>query len=213
MDKIIYTKFDKGAISALPRELFGGRIFVITTSAEAQKAVDYLLSQTILGIDTETRPSFKKGHTNTVSLLQISTHDTCFLFRLNLIGITDALKKLLEDTTVPKIGLSLHDDIMSLHKRADFVPGNFIDLQDHVSELGIEDLSLQKIYANFFHKKISKSAQLINWDADVLTERQKLYAATDAWACIMIYEELCRLEDTGDYKLIVKDKEEKPYNV
>lgn len=213
MDKIIYTKFDKGAISALPRELFCGRIFVITTPAEAEKAVGYLLSQTILGIDTETKPSFRKGHTNTVSLLQISTHDTCFLFRLNLIGITDALKRLLEDTTIPKIGLSLCDDIMSLHKRADFVPGRFIDLQDLVGELGIEDLSLQKIYANLFHKKISKSAQLTNWNADVLTERQKLYAATDAWACIMIYEELLRLENTGGYKLIIKENEEKTDNV
>lgn len=213
MDKIIYTRFDKGDISALPREIFGGRIFVITTPAEAAKAVDYLLSQTILGIDTETRPSFKKGRTHNVSLLQVSTRDTCFLFRLNHLGITDDIKRFLEDTAVPKIGLSLRDDIISLHKRADFIPGNFVDLQSHVGELGIEDMSLRKLYANFFHKKISKQAQLSNWDADVLTESQKRYAATDAWTCIMIYEELCRLEKTGEYKLVVTKTEEKPDNV
>lgn len=206
MEKIIYNKFDKGSIPSLPTVLFDGRIIVITTEMDAEKAVDYLLSQTILGVDTETRPSFKKGHTHSVSLLQVSTHDTCFLFRLNYTGMTPAIIRFLEDTKIPKIGLSLHDDILSLHKRADFTPGNFIDLQKHVGELGVEDLSLQKLYANFFHQKISKTVRLSNWEADILNDRQKQYAATDAWACIMIYEELMRLEKTGDYKLVIKEE-------
>lgn len=212
MRKIIYNKFDKHDITALPKVLFSGRIIVINTAAEAEKAVDYLMSQKILGIDTETRPSFKKGQTHNVALLQVSTHDTCFLFRLNLTGITPAIIRLLEDPSIPKIGLSLRDDINSLHKRADFHPGNFIDLQKHVCELGVEELSLQKLYANFFHQKISKSVRLSNWESDVLSERQKLYAATDAWACINIYEELCRLEKTGDYEL-VKIEENKETDV
>lgn len=207
MEKIIYNKFDKRSISALPKVLFDGRIFVVTTEAEAEKAVDYLLSQRILGVDTETRPSFKKGRSHSVALLQVSTHDTCFLFRLNFMGMPTALLRLLEDTTVPKIGLSLRDDLLSLHKRAAFTPGNFVDLQKHVGELGVEDLSLQKLYANFFHQKISKRVRLSNWEADVLSEGQKLYAATDAWACIMIYEELCRLEKTGDYRLVITEEE------
>jgi len=208
MEKIIYNKFNKQDISNLPRVLFNGRIFVISTVSEAEKAVDYLLSQSILGIDTETRPSFKKGHTHNVSLLQISTQDTCFLFRLNLIGMTPALIQLLEDNNVLKIGLSLHDDISALKKRADFTPGNFIDIQAHIGKLGIEDLSLQKIYANLFRQKISKAARLSNWEVDVLSDRQKLYAATDAWACINIYEELCRLDKTGDYKLVVIEEKQ-----
>lgn len=207
MEKVIYNKFDKKDIAALPRAVFGGRIFVITTAAEAEKAVEYLLTQDILGVDTETKPSFKKGRAYEVALLQVSTHDTCFLFRLNLIGMTPAIIRLLEDVKVPKIGLSLRDDILSLHRRADFVPGNFIDLQKHVCELGVEDLSLQKLYANFFHEKISKTVRLSNWESDVLSESQKLYAATDAWACINIYEELLRLEETGDYKLVKTDEQ------
>ncbi len=205
MEKIIYSKFDKSDIVALPRAVFDGRIFVINTEAEAEKAVAYLLGQDILGVDTETRPSFKKGQRHNVALLQVSTHDTCFLFRLNLIGMPPAIIRLLEDINVPKIGLSLHDDILSLHKRADFTPGNFIDLQQHVGELGVKDLSLQKLYANFFHKKISKTVRLSNWETDVLSDSQKTYAATDAWACIKIYEELIRLERTGDYKLVVNN--------
>lgn len=205
MEKIIYSKFDKSDIVALPRAVFDGRIFVINTEAEAERAVAYLLGQDILGVDTETRPSFKKGQRHNVALLQVSTHDTCFLFRLNLIGMPPAIIRLLEDINVPKIGLSLHDDILSLHKRADFTPGNFIDLQQHVGELGVKDLSLQKLYANFFHKKISKTVRLSNWETDVLSDSQKTYAATDAWACIKIYEELMRLERTGDYKLVVNN--------
>ena len=112
MRKIIYNKFDKHDITALPKVLFSGRIIVINTAAEAEKAVDYLMSQKILGIDTETRPSFKKGQTHNVALLQVSTHDTCFLFRLNLTGITPAIIRLLEDPSIPKIGLSLRDDII-----------------------------------------------------------------------------------------------------
>lgn len=205
MEKIIYSKFDKSDIVTLPRAVFDGRIFVINTEAEAEKAVAYLLGQDILGVDTETRPSFKKGQRHNVALLQVSTHDTCFLFRLNLIGMPPAIIRLLEDINVPKIGLSLHDDILSLHKRADFTPGNFIDLQQHVGELGVKDLSLQKLYANFFHQKISKTVRLSNWETDVLSDSQKTYAATDAWACIKIYEELMRLERTGDYKLVVNN--------
>jgi len=175
-------------------------------SEDAEKAVRYLLSQPILGVDTETRPTFKKGQAHQVSLLQVSSHDICFLFRLNYLGLSPSVKYLLEDTTVPKIGLSLRDDFLSLHKIGDFKAGYFIDLQNHVREIGVEDLSLQKLYANFFAQKISKREQLTNWEADVLQDKQKLYAATDAWSCIMLYEELMRLEQTGEYELIkVKD--------
>lgn len=201
MKKIIYRKYDKTKIGSLPRVSFEGRIVTVITEKEAEKAVDYLLFQPILGIDTETRPSFKKGHVNEVALLQVSTHDVCFLFRLNLIGMSAAVIRLLEDTTVPKIGLSLRDDLMMLGRRAEFSRGRFIDLQNHVEEIGVEDMSLQKLYANFFGQKISKRDRLSNWEAEILKDKQKVYAATDAWACIMLYEELMRLEQTGDYEL------------
>ena len=207
MKKILYNKYDKAQIGSLPRVLFEGRVIVILTPEEAEKAVDYLLAQPILGVDTETRPSFKKGLIYKVSLLQVSSYDTCFLFRLNHTGMTPAIKRLLEDKKVLKVGLSLHDDMLMLHKLAEFTPGNFIDLQNHVKEIGIEDLSLQKLYANFFGRKISKTQRLTNWETDILNDKQKLYAATDAWTCIMLYEELQRLKRTGNYELI-KVKEE-----
>ena len=208
MKKQIYNKFDKSRIASLPRVIYEGRIHVILSRAQAEKAVSYLLTQPILGLDTETRPSFSRGSTHKVALLQVATREACFLFRLNIIGLTPAIQRLLEDTAVPKIGLSWHDDLCSLRKLGQFTPGLFIDIQHHVRDIGIEDLSLQKLYANLFGQFISKNQQLTNWERDVLTDKQKQYAAIDAWACIQLYEELERLKQTGDYELITADDNE-----
>lgn len=198
--KILKNKFDKLAVNDLPRVVFEGKIVLVISEQEADKAVDYLLSQPILGFDTETRPSFQRGKgMNKVALLQVSTQDTCFLFRLNQIGMPPSILRLLTDKKVVKVGISWHDDLMQLRRRKDFTPGTFFDLQKEVRKLGIEDMSLQKLYANFFGQKISKSQRLTNWEADNLGEGQQMYAAIDAWACVMLYNEICRLRETGDY--------------
>ena len=203
MNRVLYNKFDKSRISQLPRVTFPGRIVVVLNEAEAEKAVNYLLSRDIIGIDTETRPTFRKGQHHKVALLQACDKEVCFLFRLNLLGMPDCIKRFLEDTTVPKVGLSLSDDMLMLHQRSAFKPGYFIDLQDYVKSLGIEDMSLQKLYANVFHERITKREQLSNWENQILSDKQKLYASTDAWTCINLYERLHELKHTGDYELIV----------
>lgn len=177
----------KEEIASLPIEEFPGRIITIQTEAEAAKAVDYLLGFDKIGFDTETRPSFRKGQHYKISLMQISTEDTCFLFRLNYIDMPDSLKDFLKSKEILKIGLSLRDDFGAIRKRTNVEPANFLDLQNYVGQFGIEDASLQKIYAILFNKKISKGQRLSNWEADVLTESQKKYAALDAWACLKIY--------------------------
>lgn len=198
----LYRKIDKKIISTLPRVLFSGRIIVIDNEKDVDKAVKYLLSSKIIGIDTETRPSFRKGVYHKVALLQASTHSVCFLFRLNVMGFPTSLLRLVEDMSVIKVGISLHDDLMMIGKRAKFKKGNFIDLQDLIKNFGIEDMSLQKLYANLFHERIVKREQLSNWEAIELSERQKLYAATDAWACIKIYEKMMQLSKDKNYELI-----------
>jgi hypothetical protein len=142
--KTIFKKFDKRTIVTLPRVTFPGEIKVIENEEDAEAAVDFLLSQEILGVDTETRPSFKKGVAFIVALLQVSTLDVCYLFRLNKLGLSPSVIRLLTDKKVPKIGLSWHDDLLQLHKRGEFEPGLFIDIQDISSDFGILDLSLQK---------------------------------------------------------------------
>lgn len=203
MMKQIKNKITKTEIATLPKVLFPGRIFVIYTEADADKAISYLQTQRIVGVDTETRPSFKRGTTHKVALLQISTSDTCFLFRLNQIGMPPSLQEFLMSDTL-KIGLSLKDDFTMLRRRKDVhaEEGNWIELQDYVGRFGIEDRSLQKIFANLFGQKISKSQRLSNWEAETLSEGQMKYAATDAWACVEIYNCLKEMERTGNYELI-----------
>ena len=205
--KRIRNTISKAEIASLPKVLFEGRIFVIYTEADADKAVEYLKTQPMVGVDTETRPSFKKGTTHKVALLQIATADTCFLFRLNRIGMPASLQNFLM-SDVLKIGLSLKDDFMMLRRRKDVhaEEGNWIELQEYVGRFGIDDRSLQKIFANLFGQKISKSQRLSNWEAETLTESQMKYAATDAWACVEIYRCLDEMERTGDYE-VVKVKE------
>lgn len=203
--KTIYNRLDKEYIKDLPLVSFPGKIITVNSEREADKAVPFLLSKDILGVDTETRPSFKKGQQHKVSLLQVATEDICFLFRLNYIGMVTSVISLLSNTDVPMVGLSWHDDLAALQKRMEFKPGLFIDIQDIIGDIGIEDKSLQKLYANIFKQKISKRQRLTNWDADVLSDKQMSYAATDAWACVRLYKEIIKLKETGDYSLIIKD--------
>lgn len=203
--KTIYNRLDKEYIKDLPLVSFPGKIITVNSEREADKAVPFLLSKDILGVDTETRPSFKKGQQHKISLLQVATEDICFLFRLNYIGMVTPVISLLSNTDVPMVGLSWHDDLAALQKRMEFKPGLFIDIQDIIGDIGIEDKSLQKLYANIFKQKISKRQRLTNWDADVLSDKQMSYAATDAWACVRLYKEILKLKETGDYSLIIKD--------
>ncbi len=207
MRKLIYNKVDKAMISQLKRVEFYGKIYVVTSPVEAEHVVDYLLSQPILGFDTETRPAFEKGKRYQCSLLQVSTRTDCFLFRLNKTGLCPAVVRLLGDEQVTKVGLAWNNDMLSLRQLGSFKSGRFIDLQDMVRELGIEDQSLVKIYANLFGERISKAERLSNWERSELTDKQMEYAAIDAWACVRIYNEVNRLLSTRDYELEVRPDE------
>ncbi|MDR1096504.1 MAG: 3'-5' exonuclease domain-containing protein 2 [Tannerella sp.] len=179
----------KDAVSQMPREVFKGRIVVIDNRVNLDKALAYLGSLTEVGFDTETRPNFSKKTHYKMSLMQLACKDACFLIRLNRFKkIPSSLDSFLKNEEVRKIGLSLRDDFHGLHSLTAISPGNFIDLQTYVTAFGIEDMSLQKIYAILFGRKISKRERLSNWEADVLTESQQRYAALDAWACLRIYQ-------------------------
>lgn len=204
---IIKRTIDKETLNELPKAFFQGQIHVAQTPTEVEKAVEYLKQYPIVGIDSETRPSFSKGKQYKVALLQVSTPDHCFLFRLNLTGLTLPVITLLESPSITKVGLSLHDDFMMLHKRAPFQPRAYVELQEYVRPFGIQDKSLQKIYGILFNEKISKTQRLSNWEAPVLTEPQKLYAATDAWACLNIYNRLQELKASGDFQIEEKVEE------
>lgn len=183
-------KISKEEVAELPVETFEGNIIVIDHIKEVQDACNYLSSKSELGFDTETKPAFKRGQVNKVALMQLSTEQECFLFRLNQIGYPDELELIMSDPKIKKIGLSLRDDFAAIRKRSVQKPENFVDLQNFVDKFEIEDNSLQKIYAILFGKKISKNQRVSNWEATTLTPAQQAYAAIDAWACLRIYNHL-----------------------
>ena len=177
-------------VSELPLSFFEGKIHLIEKVEQMTDAVNYLKKQTILGFDTETRPTFKKGQNHQVALLQLSTAEEAFLFRTNLIGLSPGLIKVLASPSILKIGVAIRDDIKILQRIAPFKPGGFIELQDLVKDFGIENFSLKKLAAIVTGVRISKTQRLTNWEAHVLTEQQQIYAATDAWIAYHIYNGL-----------------------
>lgn len=189
--KTLNISIPKDKLTALPIVNFNGHISVVETIDKALSALHFLSNQKIVGFDTETRPSFRKGKRYNVSLIQISTINHCFLFRINKLGFINELKSFFEDENIIKVGLSLKDDFAVLRKIAEFQPKGFIDLQAFVKQYNILDCSLQKIYAIIFNQRISKSQRLSNWEAEELSTSQQNYASIDAWACLRIYRHLC----------------------
>lgn len=186
------TRISKDEVNLMPVTIFDGKITLVDDLSKIQPAIDELRKSEIVGIDTETKPSFIRGTHHKVSLVQISTLDHCFLFRLNKINFPDALAGIIADESIKKIGLSLRDDLAGLNKQHKFKPANCIDIQTIIQSYGILELGLQKIYATLFNKKISKAQRLTNWESPELTEPQQRYAATDAWASLQIYLQLIK---------------------
>jgi ribonuclease D len=184
------SKIEKELIVNLPVAKTDCEIVVVDNPQLVEKAIKELYLSDIVGFDTETKPSFTRGKVNKIALLQISDNKKCYLFRLQKIGKNITLKHFLESTKNLKIGLSLRDDFRMLNRWTNVKPQNFIDLQTFVKGFGIEETSLQKIFAIIFAKKISKREQLSNWEAPILDNSQQIYAATDAWACRQIYLKL-----------------------
>lgn len=190
LPKVWKTSITKTELAALPAENYVGKITVIDKAEDADAAAAVLAAADMIGFDTETKPSFRRGERHTVALLQLSTLSECFLFRLNRIGLPDSVCALLEDENKLKIGVSIHDDFLNLHKKFRLEPKGFIDLQTYVKEFNIADNSLSRIYGILFDKRISKGQRLSNWEAPVLTQHQQEYAALDALACLTIYNYL-----------------------
>lgn len=187
---MIKSKITKEEVNLMPLVIFPGEITIVDELSKVDSAIEELRKNKVVGIDTETKPSFTRGSHNKVSLVQLSNLEHCFLFRLNLIDLPTALANFLADKNILKIGLSLRDDLTGLNKRHSFKPDGFIDIQSIAQSYGILELSLQKIYAILFDKKISKSQRLTNWENIELTDQQQRYAATDAWASLKIYLQL-----------------------
>ena len=190
------AKISNEEVAELRTAQYDGEIVVVDSEHKVEAACRHLAQHRIIGFDTETRPSFRAGVTNKVSLLQLYVPGCCYLFRLCRIKLDKPILRILEDKNILKIGAAVHGDIDSLHKLRHFREGGFVDLQSIAPQWGIEEKSLRKLSAIVLGKKISKAQRLSNWEAVFLTPQQMTYAATDAWACSEIYARLCATPKT-----------------
>lgn len=185
-------KISNEETAQLPAIEFGGRICIIDHERDIVEACKVLAAEPVIGFDTETRPSFRPGVTFRVSLLQLSTPTVCYLFRLNRIPLAKPILQLLENKQVLKVGADVAGDLRALHQIRHFREAGFIDLQSIAPQWGIGEKSLRKLSAIVLGQRVSKAQRLSNWEATTLTDKQQLYAATDAWVCTRIYEKLLR---------------------
>ena len=188
----------------LPRGQYRGKITVIENSQQIDYIVNNLMKNEVLGFDTETKPSFKKGPRNKVSLVQLCSSDGVYLIRINKTGFHSALVKLFENESVLKIGIGLRDDLQGLRKLKQFTANGFMDLQAFSKNLGLNSLSLKGLAAELLNLRISKRQRLSNWEADKLTYSQINYAATDAWIALCIYDKMRQL-DSNMIKIITEN--------
>lgn len=185
-------KISNEQTALLPAIEFRGEIRIVEDERDIAAACKYLAEQPVIGFDTETRPSFRPGVTFRVSLLQLSSPEVCYLFRLKRIPLDKAILQLFENKRLLKVGADVAGDLRSLRQIRHFRDAGFIDLQAIAPEWGIAEKSLRKLSAIVLGQRVSKAQRLSNWEAATLTDKQQLYAATDAWVCTRIYDRLLR---------------------
>lgn len=211
---IFQANIDNDSVAMLPAASFPGRIVVVDSEEMVDAACDDLQHHERIGFDTETRPSFRSGVSYKVSLLQLSTPSTCYLFRLSKIRLSNRILKILGSRRILKVGVDVAGDIRALRELREFKADGFVDLQHEAVRWGIEEKSLRKLSAIVLGERVSKAQRLSNWEAGILTEQQRDYAATDAWVSLMLLEKLMEVKPLVEAPLeiiaVTQAKPQKP---
>ncbi|MCP5054091.1 MAG: 3'-5' exonuclease domain-containing protein 2, partial [bacterium] len=207
MELLMANRLTREYINSLPIIRFEGEVVVVTSESQAEESLDRLMGESCVGFDTESRPSFTRGTSYPISVLQFSTDDTAYLFQLKKTGFPDKLVTFLEDKDIKKIGVGIKNDIEKLQELREFTAGGFVDLSKIASDKGIIQVGLRGLAARYTSHRITKTAQKTNWAHPQLTWKQQIYAASDAWICLLIYPRL--LEDGTNYRQFIEEEEKK----
>ncbi|MCP5108255.1 MAG: 3'-5' exonuclease domain-containing protein 2 [bacterium] len=202
------NRISKDYINSLSPIRFDGGVVVVDSPEQEEAVIRQLRKETNVGFDTESKPAFKKGVSYPISLVQLSTHDTAYLFQVKKTGFTGALLHFLTDEGIKKIGIGVQPDIVKLQELKKFTAGGFIDLSKIAKEKGIIQIGARGLTARYMGHRLVKSAQKTNWAQPNLTRKQQLYAASDAWICLEIYPRL--LADTTDYRQFLEEETNEP---
>ena len=185
---ISYKKLSKDDINSLPLIKYQGDIQVLSDENHIEEAIEYLLTQKVIGFDTETRPTFTKGTLNAPSIIQLAGDDIVFIFQLDSNKIFKKLSQILSDIAITKCGVSVDRDLIELMYLSPFNPCSFIDLGDIARMRGIPHHGLRGLAALFLNHRISKSSQTSDWSRKTLSHNQINYAATDAWISLELFK-------------------------
>jgi len=184
------STISKEEINNLDLERYEGKIFLITKIEQLTSVFAKINEYSLVGFDTETKPTFRKGEVNEVAMIQIAIPKAVYLIRINYTGITDEILSFLENQSIVKVGVALRDDLKDIKRLRKFTPKGFVELNKLVKDIGIESNGLRKLTAIILGFRISKNAQVSNWEAEKLSQKQLQYAATDAWVCLEMHNEL-----------------------
>lgn len=175
------TPLSKDEINTLPIRRYSGAIHIVSTRKDLAKALQSLRGERVLGFDTETKPTFRRGPMRPPALLQLATAEAAYLFQLKRIELPAGLRSILADPDIVKAGVAVHDDIRDLQRVSPFISAGFVDLSQVARGLGVIQSGLRSMAARFLGFRVSKKAQCSNWEAKELSPSQIVYAATDAW--------------------------------
>jgi len=187
------TNITQDELNVLPLHAYSGKVHVITDAKYFPKIAAEVSKNGVVGFDTETRPSFKKGQSYKLALIQLATRNKVYLIRTHYTGLDEHIISIFENENIIKTGVAIRDDIKALQALKNFKPAAFVDLATLARQVGLQVESVKKLAALVLGFRISKSAQTSNWEASTLTEKQIEYAATDAWVCLELYHKLRKL--------------------
>lgn len=195
-DPAVETRVTKEDVNALPLQSYDGPITLVRSATDVDEAVESLRHETVLGFDTESRPSFRKGQNFPPCLLQFAGEERVWLFQLRHLEGMDWIRPIFENPGIRKVGVALHEDLRRLQGMYNFETRGFVELGAITQQLGIVNTGLRSLAAIFLHFRVSKGVQVSNWNRSELSEAQIKYAATDAWVSREIYlklqeKELC----------------------
>lgn len=189
-------------VMSLPLAAYKGKTVLVDSDEAAELAVAEIEKETLLGFDTESRPSFKKGQDFPVSILQLGGENCVWVFKLGALAKSyPKIFSILENANIKKVGVAVRGDLNALGKLHNFTPAGFEDISESTKKIGIINTGLKNLSGLFLGKRISKSAQMSNWAAETLSEKQIVYAATDAWISRALYEEVSKVMSQKRYAL------------
>ena len=175
-------------INRLPLAAYRGPIHVVRARPQMLAAIRELRREPLLGFDTEKRPSFTKGESHPPALLQLAGRQDVYIFQLHILGLPSELTDLLANGHIIKAGVAIGRDLQELRQMTEFEPRGVVDIGACAMKSGMKHHGLRGLAAVLLGCRISKGAQLTNWERPDLPGPALQYAATDAWVSRRIYE-------------------------